>query len=86
MASASQPPKGGDGLLSPLDGSIQFLNLAKDTCGIPPARVVFSSASAVLTMIRVRFPPLCEAQLSADVNLGHNGEQSGLRRARAGLC
>jgi hypothetical protein len=56
MALASQRPKGRDGVLSTLDVVIQTLNLAKDACGIPPAQAVFGSVSALLTMIRVRFP------------------------------
>lgn len=38
------------------DGFIQTLNLAKDTCGVPPAQVVFGSTSTLLTTIRVCFP------------------------------
>jgi hypothetical protein len=56
MASTSQQQEGRDRLLSTLDVFIQVLNLAKDTCGIPPAQVAFGSASVLLTMIRVRFP------------------------------
>ena len=63
MASMSQQPKGPDGVLSTLDLFIQALNFAKDTCGIPPAQAAFGSVSAVLTMIRVRFSPLCEDNL-----------------------
>ena len=56
MTSTSQPPNGRDGLLSTLDVVIQALSLAKDSCGIPPAQVVFGSVTILLTMIRVRFP------------------------------
>ena len=56
MASISQRPKGRDGALSTLDVFIQTLNLAKDTCGIPPAQAAFGAASFLLAMIRVRFP------------------------------
>lgn len=56
MTSTTQQPIGRDGVLSALDIVIQGLNLAKDACGIPPAQVVFGSVSALLTMIRVRFP------------------------------
>jgi hypothetical protein len=61
MASTSQQRTGHDGVFSTLDVLIQTLNLAKDTCGIPPAQVAFGSAGVLLTMIRVR-PPLllCE--------------------------
>ena len=85
MASISQPPKGRDGVLSTLDVFIQTLNLAKDTCGIPPAQAAFGAASFLLTMIRVRLPPLCEGRLLTRIHPGHNGKRSGLRRAWAGL-
>ena len=56
MASASQRPRGRDGVLSTLDVIIQGLNLAKDTCGVLPAQAAFGSVSALLTMIRVCSP------------------------------
>jgi hypothetical protein len=59
MAS-SQRPKGRDGVQMTLDLLIQALNIAKDACGIPPAQVAFSSASVLLTMIRVCFSPFRE--------------------------
>ena len=58
--SISQRPQGRDGALTSLDVLIQVLTLAKDTCGIPPAQVAFGSAVVLLTMIRVRFSPLCD--------------------------
>jgi hypothetical protein len=59
MAS-SQQPRGRDGVLTALDLLIQALNTAKDACGVPPAQVAFSSASVLLTMIRVRVSLLRE--------------------------
>jgi hypothetical protein len=59
MASPQQR-KGRDGVLSTLDVFIQALNVAKDSCGIPPAQIAFGSASVLLTMIRVYFFLLCE--------------------------
>ena len=56
MASASQQQRGRDRALSALDGDIQTLNIAKDSCGIPPAQAAFGSTGALLTTIRVRFP------------------------------
>jgi hypothetical protein len=58
MASTSQQPK--YRVLPTLDVFIQVVNIAKDTCGIPPAQVAFGSASVLLTMIRVRSPLLRE--------------------------
>ena len=57
MASMSQQTKGRDGVLPTLDVFIQILNIAKDTCGIPPAQVALGAASVLLAMIRVH-PPL----------------------------
>jgi hypothetical protein len=54
MASTSQQPR--DRVLPALDVFIQVLNIAKDSCGIPPAQVAFGSASTLLTVIRVRPP------------------------------
>ena len=86
MASKPQRPTGRDGVLSTLDVLIQALNLAKDTCGIPPAQVAIGSAGVLLTMIRV-CPPLRlrENRLLIQVDLGHDGQRSGLLRAWAGL-
>ena len=72
--------KGRDAVLSTLDVVIQGLNLAKDACGIPPAQIALSSASVLLTTIRVRFPLLCEVEPLIHVYLGHDGQRSGLRR------
>ena len=55
-----QQPKGRDGILTTLDVFIQVLNLAKDSCGIPPAQIAFGSASVLLTLIRVRLLTFCE--------------------------
>jgi hypothetical protein len=74
MASTSQQPK--DRVLPTLDVFIQVLNIAKDSCGIPPAQVAFGSASVLLTMIRVRSPPLgVEDGLLTRVSLGHDGQR-----------
>ena len=77
MGSMFQRPKGRDGVLSTLDVFIQGLNLAKDTCGIPPAQIAFGAASILLTMIRVRFPLLCGEEFLTPAYLGHYGQQSG---------
>ena len=82
---SSQQPKGRDGVLSALDVFIQALNLAKDTCGVPPAQVAFGAASILLTMIRVCFPLLCKAVPLIHAYLGHDGQRLGLHRTRSGL-
>lgn len=55
MDANSRPPEARDGTLSSLNVAIEVLNLAKDITGIAPAQAAFGSASALLTMIRVRF-------------------------------
>ena len=73
MALASQPQKGRDVVLPTLNVFIQALNIAKDACGVPPAQIALGSASTLLTMIRVRFPLLCEDEPLTQVHPGHSG-------------
>ena len=58
-----QRQKGRGGALVTLDLFIQTLNIAKDACGVPPAQVALSSASVLLTMIRVPFSLFCDENL-----------------------
>ena len=58
-----QKKTGRDGVLTTLGLFIQTLNIAKDACGVPPAQVALSSASALLTMIRVRFSSFQEEKV-----------------------
>ena len=60
MDSTSQRPKKRDGPLLALDALIQVLTLANGISSVPPAQVALGSAVALLTMIRVRFPSLCD--------------------------
>ena len=55
MDTKFQRSKGRDGVLSSLNMAIEALNLAKEISSITPAKAVFGSVSAVLTMIRVPF-------------------------------
>ena len=57
MASASQRPKERDGVISTLNLVIRGLDLAKDTCGIPPAQAAFGAVSALLGMLKVHSLP-----------------------------
>jgi hypothetical protein len=82
MASTLQQLKGHDLTLA---RGIQVLDIAKESCGIIPARVVFAFTSLLLAWIQARFPHLCENLLPAHVCLGPNGQQSGLRQPRAVL-
>jgi hypothetical protein len=86
MTSTFQQQKGRDRVLPTLDVFIQALNIAKDACGIPPAQIALSSASTLLTMIRVRFSLLLsKGQPLTPSYLGHLGQPSGLCRPRPEL-
>lgn len=52
----SYPRKGFGDFPRTLDGAIQFLTLAEDTCAFPQLRAAFGSAVNLLTTIRVFFP------------------------------
>jgi len=43
------------------------IGLLVDATGVIPARTAFTSASVLLTLIKVRFLPICVHRLSADV-------------------
>ena len=83
MDSTPQQQKGRDGALSALDLLIHALILAKDTCGIPPAQIALCSAVALLTMIRVRFPLLCDNEPLTVVYLGLHDKRTRLHRTRS---
>jgi hypothetical protein len=88
MAS-SQHPKGRDGVLTSLNLLIHALNIAKDACGIPPAQIAFSSASVLLTMIRVRLYLLREGKHLTHVvqdTMANNEDYVELGQACADVC
>ena len=72
-------PEGQDSALSLLDVAIEALNLAKEVAGITPAKAVFGSVSALLTMIRVRLLLFCDDEPRVHVHPGLYGQQNGLR-------
>ena len=82
MASTPRHQTGRDRVLPALDVFIQVVNIAKDTCGVPPAQVAFGSASVLLTMIRARFLLLCTDDILTLVSPGYDGQRSGFRRPR----
>ena len=53
MDANSRREKWQDGILSSLNAAIEAMNLAKEVASITPAKAVFGSVSALLTMIRV---------------------------------
>ena len=84
MDPKSQRPKGRDNTLTSLNVSIDALNLAKDMCGILPAKAVFGTVSALLTMLKVCFFQFCDDELWVHMYCpGFYDQRSGLRRARA---
>ena len=54
----SKQQKGQENTLSLLNVAIDAMNLAKEVSSATPAKAVFGSVSVILTMIRVRSPPL----------------------------
>ena len=59
--------QGQNDVLSSLNMTIDALDLAKESTGVTPARTAFTSASALLTLIKVRFLPIYVSRLSANV-------------------
>ena len=51
-----------DGALSLLNAAIEVMNLAKEVSSATPAKAIFGSVSAILTMIRVGLLPICRDQ------------------------
>ena len=82
MQASPQRPKGRDGVLSTLSVTIEALNLAKEVCGITPAKAAFGSVSALLTMIRVCFLLSCGCKLLAHISLGVNDQRARLCQPR----
>jgi len=57
-AAESQRPKGRGGYISALNVAAGAMDLVGEVSNITPAKAVFGSVSAILTMIRVSFPGL----------------------------
>ena len=55
MDPKSQQQKRQDNTLSLLNAAIEAMDLAKEVSGVTPAKAVFGTVSALLTMIRVHF-------------------------------
>ena len=67
-------PKGRNTALSSLNVAIETLNLAKEISGIAPAKAAFGTVSALLAMIRVRFPLPCDDELRVHIYPGLDGQ------------
>lgn len=55
MVTRSPKPLGRDRALSTLNGLIIILDVARDSCGFPPAQAAIASTSILIAMIKVRF-------------------------------
>ena len=62
MEAKSQRPEGREGSISALNEAIEALDPTKIS-NIPPAKVVFNSVTALLTLIRVCFLLFCNRLL-----------------------
>lgn len=59
METESKRPKEREGAISVLDSAIGALNFVEKNSSIAPAKIVFTSVSALLTTIRVRSLLFC---------------------------
>lgn len=67
MADKSQRLRRRDGIVSSLNAVVDGLNLAEELSSITPAKAVFGSVSALLTVIRVIFLPAHFSRFLANV-------------------
>ena len=72
--------------LSVLNVTIDALNLAKEISSATPAKAIFGSVSALLSMIRVRPFLVSDDTSQVHMQLGLNGQRNRVRRARASMC
>ena len=85
MEAKPQRPKGRERTLSSLNVAIEAMDLAKELSSITPAKAVFGSVGTLLTIIRVRFLASYDQKSPVHIELGFDGQQTGLCRARPSL-
>ena len=86
MEVGSQRPKGREGALSSLNMAIEAVNLAKEVSSVTPAKAIFGSVSALLTMIKVRSPLCCDDTPQVHIIYpGLDDQRTGLHRTWVGL-
>ena len=79
MKVESQQPEGREGAIEALTAAIsETTNLADKVSCIPPAKIIFGSVTALLTLIRVCFLLLCHDLLQVHTWSGLNGRRTGL--------
>ena len=89
MANNSQQSKGRERAISSLNVAIETLNLAKEVSAITPAKAVFGSVSALLTMIRVRSlhsPMRCSGLTSSQDSMANELDYVELGLSCADIC
>ena len=62
-----------ESVISALNVTIEAMNLAKEVSSVTPAKAVFGSVSALLTMIKVRFPPSADGVFKVHAKSGIDG-------------
>ena len=60
--------------LPTLDALIKTLDIARSTCGVPPARAAFASVGDLLAIIMVHSLASCDYKFPIRVYLGQNGQ------------
>jgi len=79
MEAKSHQPEAPEGPIDPLIAAIsETTSLANKVSCIPPAKIVFGSVTALLTLIRVCLPPLCYDPLQVHTQPGLTGQRTGL--------
>ena len=74
MATKSPESKGRDRAISTLSTLVQILDVAQGVCGFPPAQIAIGSTSALLAVIRVRFPLLSHCECPVHGYSGYHGQ------------
>ena len=81
MKAESHQPEGPKGPIEALIAAIsETTNLADKVSSIPPAKIIFGSVTALLTLIRVYSLLLCHDLLQVHTQPELNGERTGLCR------
>ena len=72
-AKSSKREKRQESVLSLLNAAIEAMNLAKEVSSATPAKAIFGTVSALLTMVKVRFPPSSDGTSKVHAESGING-------------
>jgi len=84
MRAESHQPEGSEGPIDPLIAAIsETTNLANKVPCIPPAKIIFGSVTALLTLVKVCFLSLCYNLPQVHTQPGLTGPRTGLYRAWA---